>query len=498
MKRLLSLLCFISVLIVIGGVSAQTAERPLIMPVEGAPGPGTWLFGQPYGNTVGAYNFGTAWYSAGEGLHFGIDLSMPCGTRLVAAADGEVLFVDNLSFGSAPHNLLIRHDGAGVVALYGHLLQRSDLQPGQRVTQGQFVGLSGDPDLTCDSRPHLHYELRSLNYGTTYNPVSYIDAAWDSLAIIGGFSYPFFALDLNNARRWLSLDDQPDVVFGGRRLNDYANVYPAPGNRRPLPSATLDRSLPAPEGSWRLRTLAEPDCCWLHLWHPTDPNRLYVLDGAANQRATISVWDAASGQPVADAGTDMPYFSPDGNYEIYQVGSYISLRDTRDGSVRPLFTGGVIPSISPDSQHLLWITRSGANVPGQADLAATIWMSDLTGENGQVVLSDVGLGAQWLDSDRLLVSQPAPDDSRRLSILTPQRWRQRRPGDLEQHARHERRTWGRPPGLLPELPGEPGSQRHVSHRDSARRISPEAGLVRRLPLARCPQPVLPPLHARDR
>ncbi len=247
MRRVLLILLFS--LIPLHFSFAQTADRPLIMPVQGPPGPDHWLFGQAYGNTTGAYRFGTAWYSAGEGLHFGIDLSMPCGTPLVAVADGEVLYVDNMSFGSAPHNLLIGHTDLGLVSLYGHLLDTPDLQPGQHVTQGQVVGQSGTPDDTCDSRPHLHYELRSANYGTTYNPVQYIDAHWDSLALIGPYSYPLFATDLNNARRWVTLDDQPDVVFGGRRLNDYANVYPSASNQGPPDTAPL-RDLPEPD--WQL------------------------------------------------------------------------------------------------------------------------------------------------------------------------------------------------------------------------------------------------------
>ncbi|MCA9911619.1 MAG: M23 family metallopeptidase, partial [Anaerolineae bacterium] len=183
-------------------VAAQDVSKPFGLPVAGPPGPNTWLFGQAYGNTAGAYLRGDEWYRAGQRLHFGIDLSMRCGTPLVAIGDGEVVAADDLSFGSAPHNLLIRHD-AGYVSLYGHLLERPPLMVGQRVVRGQDVGLSGDPDLTCDSRPHLHLEIRSLDYRTTYNPAALIDAPWDTLALIGPFSYPLFQQDLDNARRWM-------------------------------------------------------------------------------------------------------------------------------------------------------------------------------------------------------------------------------------------------------------------------------------------------------
>lgn len=100
------------------------------MPVASPVGPGTWLFIQPYGNTVSAYNFGTAWYSAGQGLHFGIDVSMPCGTPLVAVADGEVIYADNMSFGSGPHNLILRHPDTGVTIANGDWSVSPD---GQRI-----------------------------------------------------------------------------------------------------------------------------------------------------------------------------------------------------------------------------------------------------------------------------------------------------------------------------------------------------------------------------
>ncbi|HEX2622049.1 MAG TPA: M23 family metallopeptidase, partial [Phototrophicaceae bacterium] len=125
----------------------QSAEKPLekalIFPVATAPGANTWLTGQPYGNTVGAFNFGSAWYATGQGLHFGVDISMPCGTPLVAVADGEVTFVDNLNFGSGPHNLLLRHDSAGITTLYGHLLNAAPVFIGQQVKQGEVIAYSG-------------------------------------------------------------------------------------------------------------------------------------------------------------------------------------------------------------------------------------------------------------------------------------------------------------------------------------------------------------------
>ena len=146
MKRLIAGLLLL-VLVLSVSVNAQTPDRPLILPMQDAPSPQTWLLGQVYGNTTGAFNFGDRWYSAGQGLHFGLDFSAACGAPLVAVADGEVAFVDNLNFGSAPHNLILRHPQIGLTTLYGHLLEPADVGlvvRDIRAEQQQAVGKSMD------------------------------------------------------------------------------------------------------------------------------------------------------------------------------------------------------------------------------------------------------------------------------------------------------------------------------------------------------------------
>ena len=81
----------------VGPASAQDAAppgRPFILPFLDPPGPDTWLLGQTYGNTVGAYFNRKTTYQFSQGIHFGIDLSAPCGTEVVAVADGVVALVD--------------------------------------------------------------------------------------------------------------------------------------------------------------------------------------------------------------------------------------------------------------------------------------------------------------------------------------------------------------------------------------------------------------------
>jgi murein DD-endopeptidase MepM/ murein hydrolase activator NlpD len=391
-------------------VSAQTPERPLILPLQGGPGPNTWLFGQPYGNTTGAFNRADEWYSAGQGIHFGIDLSAPCGTPVVAVADGEIAFIDDFGFGSRPHNLLIRHSDLGYVSLYGHLLNRAPVTQGQFVKQGDVVGYSGDPDETCDSRPHLHYELRSLNYQTTYNPIPVMDAPWDALATMGRFDTGLFQQDLLNARRWMTLDDQPNVTFGGGRLNAYTATWPLPGGQRPPsnPPVALDLP-PLSEGTAvTLKRIGYDNCCWDYAWHPTQGDALYISDGLPNQMATVFQWSASQGQPVTDFGAaPRPVLSPDGSHEVRWGPNGVTIRRLSDSvEWQTPVPGSVnLPAISPDNTRLMWLQRSGESVPGSPDPAVTLFVSQITGENIQQGPLEPGTNVVWLDNDRLLMTR---------------------------------------------------------------------------------------------
>ncbi len=205
---------------------SQAPARPFILPFRDPPGPDTWLLGQTYGNTVGAYFQRSTMYRYSQGIHFGIDLSAPCGTPIVAVADGVVALVDAMAYGSAPHNLIIDHPQLKYSTLYGHLLERPKLAVGQRVKQGEVVALSGDPAGTCVGRPHLHLEVRNYpGRSWKYNPLPLMQADWDNLALIGNFGRGF-ERDLDDPRKWQQLDDQPPAVTGGRLLNEFRNPWP--------------------------------------------------------------------------------------------------------------------------------------------------------------------------------------------------------------------------------------------------------------------------------
>jgi murein DD-endopeptidase MepM/ murein hydrolase activator NlpD len=199
------------------------APKPFILPFNTPPGPDTWLLGQLYGNTTGAYANRRNFYAAGQGLHFGLDFSAPCGTPLVAIGDGVVLGADG-PWGSAPHNLMIDHRN-GYWSLYGHLLETPKLEAGTRVKQGDLVALSGDPDSTCHSRPHLHLEIRANNNERFVNPINLIEADWDTLALFGQFGRGF-ERDLSDPRKWQTMYDQPDGVRGAPFINEFKNPWP--------------------------------------------------------------------------------------------------------------------------------------------------------------------------------------------------------------------------------------------------------------------------------
>jgi murein DD-endopeptidase MepM/ murein hydrolase activator NlpD len=205
-------------------ISEQSEPRPFRIPFEGDPGPDSWLFIQPYGNTFFAYQYRRSVYYGGQGIHFGIDLAAACGTPILAIGDGMVESVDSWH-GAGPHNLMIRHEN-GYDSFYGHLLVRPRLRVGQLVEEGDVVALSGDPDLTCNSRPHLHLEIRdSETQAIAYNPLDLIEADWERIALAG--SEPVeFVQELGEPRTWVGFYDQPETKFGYPLLNEFQRAWP--------------------------------------------------------------------------------------------------------------------------------------------------------------------------------------------------------------------------------------------------------------------------------
>jgi murein DD-endopeptidase MepM/ murein hydrolase activator NlpD len=105
-----------------------------------------------------------------EAVHYGYDLASTSGAPITAAANGKVVYADDL--GIYGNCVLIDH-GLGVATLYGHL-SRIDVAPGDVVRKGQALGVSGATGLAGGD--HLHF---AVLVGDTYvDPLEWWDENW--------------------------------------------------------------------------------------------------------------------------------------------------------------------------------------------------------------------------------------------------------------------------------------------------------------------------------
>ena len=184
-RRTILALMIVMLLTGVAPVSAQGPDasgKPFIMPVAGAPGPSTWILGQPYGNTTGAFVSGARQYSAGQYLHFGVDISMACGTPVIAVADGVIGSVDT-RIAAQPHNLAVGWPlSRCMVTCWAPPLVEDRLR--DRVMWLRFRR----PDETRGSRTCTWKCARPIR---RLQPILYIEAPhpdWDGLACARSFS----------------------------------------------------------------------------------------------------------------------------------------------------------------------------------------------------------------------------------------------------------------------------------------------------------------------
>jgi peptidoglycan DL-endopeptidase CwlO len=106
---------------------------------------------------------------AWESCHPGIDIGVPSGTPIRAAAAGTVILMQGTgSSGGYGNFTCIQHSGA-LSTCYAHQ-QSFAVSMGEHVAQGQVIGYSD-----CTGRcfgPHLHFETR-IN-GAVVNPLNYL------------------------------------------------------------------------------------------------------------------------------------------------------------------------------------------------------------------------------------------------------------------------------------------------------------------------------------
>jgi Peptidase family M23 len=132
----------------------------------------------------GSHNYGGA--SARFGAvrsghsHQGQDVLANCGTKLVAAQGGSVIYS---GFQSAAGNYVVIHGVDGTDNAYMHLAQRSPFTEGDKVFTGQQIGIVGD---TGDATAcHLHFEIWTApgwyNGGHVIDPLSALQS-WDAIS----------------------------------------------------------------------------------------------------------------------------------------------------------------------------------------------------------------------------------------------------------------------------------------------------------------------------
>jgi murein DD-endopeptidase MepM/ murein hydrolase activator NlpD len=103
-------------------------------------------------------------YAGFPHFHTGIDLAVPLGTPVFAAADGVVLLAEPMTDGSGGlvgygNYVVIQHE-TGLKTLYGHLLAFG-VRAGDTVKRGQLIGLVGSTGNSTG--PHTHFEVRIEN-----------------------------------------------------------------------------------------------------------------------------------------------------------------------------------------------------------------------------------------------------------------------------------------------------------------------------------------------
>lgn len=129
-----------------GGTSSTPSSAGLIWPVSG---PITSPFGWRWGR-----------------MHQGIDIGVPYGTPIHAAAAGTVIYC---GWEEGYGNFVVLDNGGNLATAYGHQ-SRIAVTCGQQVAQGDVIGYVG-----CTGHctgPHLHFEVRID--GNPVDPLGYL------------------------------------------------------------------------------------------------------------------------------------------------------------------------------------------------------------------------------------------------------------------------------------------------------------------------------------
>ncbi|HEY0319092.1 MAG TPA: peptidoglycan DD-metalloendopeptidase family protein [Solirubrobacterales bacterium] len=144
---------------------AQTGSTPL--PAGPIQGGGSGLIWPVDGPVVSG--FGPRTIEGSYEYHPGIDIAVPEGTPIRAAATGSVIFTEPEAASGGYGNYTCIDHGGGLSTCYAH--QSSfGVSAGQAVSQGQIIGYTGCTGYCLG--PHLHFEVR-IN-GEVTDPMGYL------------------------------------------------------------------------------------------------------------------------------------------------------------------------------------------------------------------------------------------------------------------------------------------------------------------------------------
>ncbi len=158
-----------SVAAIQGKIAAQLAGMGSVPlpagPIQGGNGSGLiWPVGGPV-----VSGFGSRTINGSYEYHPGIDIAVPSGTPIRAAASGTVIFTEPEASSGGYGNYTCIDHGGGLSTCYAHQ-ESFAVTAGQQVAQGQIIGYS-DCTGYCFG-PHLHFEVRID--GEVTDPMAYL------------------------------------------------------------------------------------------------------------------------------------------------------------------------------------------------------------------------------------------------------------------------------------------------------------------------------------
>lgn len=144
---------------------AATGSVPLPAgPIQGGSGGLIWPVSGPI-----ASGFGSRTINGSYEYHPGIDIAVPEGTPIRAAATGTVIFTEPEASSGGYGNYTCIDHGGGLSTCYAHQSSFA-VSAGEAVSQGAIIGYTGCTGYCLG--PHLHFEVR-IN-GAVTDPMGYL------------------------------------------------------------------------------------------------------------------------------------------------------------------------------------------------------------------------------------------------------------------------------------------------------------------------------------